>query len=341
MTPELKAANLVLRPLTHEDTPHVHRLVNDWKVVRTLSSLPFPYPRDLAEKWIRSTQEDSQAGHAYHFAITRENILIGAIGLVLSEDKKTASLGYWISPALWGQGLTTVAAQRIIEWGFRFLKLEKITADAAIDNPASCAVLKKLDFQEVGKSTRRFLSRGQNCEVTLFELNRARFLELNPTPPLPIPEEKPKPVSTSPEVTTTHSLRKPKTLLVVAAALLNLENKILLAQRPEGKPLAGLWEFPGGKVEIHETPEQALIREMQEELNIDLTASCLAPFTFISENVGEFHLLMPLFVVRRWQGTPFPKEGQNLAWVNAADLAKYPMPDPDLPLIPLFQELLG
>lgn len=131
-----------------------------------------------------------------------------------------------------------------------------------------------------------------------------------------------------------------KTLLVSAVALIDADGRVLLAQRPPGKSLAGLWEFPGGKVEPGETPETALIRELQEELGIDTHASCLAPLTFASHSYPDFHLLMPLFACRRWQGIPQPREGQTLAWVAPHNLRDYPMPPADLPLIPILRDWL-
>ncbi|RME14026.1 MAG: (deoxy)nucleoside triphosphate pyrophosphohydrolase [Alphaproteobacteria bacterium] len=129
-------------------------------------------------------------------------------------------------------------------------------------------------------------------------------------------------------------------VLVSAVALIDVDGRVLLARRPEGKALAGLWEFPGGKVEAGETPEAALIRELQEELGIDTRASCLAPLAFASHSYDDFHLLMPLFACRRWQGTVTPREGQKLAWVRANRLADYPMPPADAPLIPILRDWL-
>lgn len=129
-------------------------------------------------------------------------------------------------------------------------------------------------------------------------------------------------------------------LLVSAVALIDAEGRILLAQRPEGKSMAGLWEFPGGKVEEGETPEDALIRELQEELGIDTWASCLAPLTFASHAYEKFHLLMPLFACRKWDGIPQSREGQRLKWVRASDLRDYPMPPADIPLIPILRDWL-
>jgi 8-oxo-dGTP diphosphatase len=131
-----------------------------------------------------------------------------------------------------------------------------------------------------------------------------------------------------------------RTVLVSAVALIDADGRVLLAERPAGKALAGLWEFPGGKVEPGETPEAALIRELREELGIDTWKSCLAPLTFASHSYEDFHLLMPLFACRRWQGTPTPHEGQRLAWIRARDLKDYPMPPADLPLIPILRDWL-
>jgi len=132
-----------------------------------------------------------------------------------------------------------------------------------------------------------------------------------------------------------------KLLLVVAAALVDADDRVLIAQRPEGKALAGLWEFPGGKLDPGERPEDALIRELREELGIAVKPACLAPLTFASHAYDDFHLLMPLYVCRRWEGFVEPREGQALKWARAKDLRDYPMPPADLPLIPHLIDLLG
>jgi 8-oxo-dGTP diphosphatase len=123
-------------------------------------------------------------------------------------------------------------------------------------------------------------------------------------------------------------------------ALIDVDGRILLTQRPPGKSMAGLWEFPGGKVEPDETPEHALIRELQEELGIDTWTSCLAPLTFASHSYEDFHLLMPLFACRKWQGIAQGREGQSLKWVRAGDLKSYPMPPADIPLIATLRDWL-
>ena len=131
-----------------------------------------------------------------------------------------------------------------------------------------------------------------------------------------------------------------KLVLVSAVALIDADGRVLLAQRPEGKSMAGLWEFPGGKVEARETPEAALIRELHEELGIGTWASCLAPLTFASHAYADFHLLMPLFACRKWEGTPQSREGQALKWVRPNELRDYPMPAADVPLIPILRDWL-
>ena len=130
-------------------------------------------------------------------------------------------------------------------------------------------------------------------------------------------------------------------MLVAAVALVDVDGRVLIAQRPEGKAMAGLWEFPGGKVDPGETPEAALIRELKEELDIDTAESCLAPLTFASHRYDDFHLLMPLYVCRRWHGVVTPQEGQATAWVRPMRLSDYPMPPADAPLIAMIRDVLG
>jgi 8-oxo-dGTP diphosphatase len=130
-------------------------------------------------------------------------------------------------------------------------------------------------------------------------------------------------------------------LLVAAAALVDADNRVLIARRPEGRSMAGLWEFPGGKVAAGETPEEALVRELEEELSIKVCLTCLAPFTFASHAYESFHLLMPLYLCRTWEGEIHPREGQEVKWVRALRLQDFPMPPADLPLIPFLRDLLG
>lgn len=129
-------------------------------------------------------------------------------------------------------------------------------------------------------------------------------------------------------------------VLVVAVTLVDPDGRVLLAQRPEGKAMAGLWEFPGGKVEPGESPEAALMRELHEELGIETWSSCLAPLSFASHAYDTFHLLMPVYVCRKWAGQPEPREHAALRWVRPRDMGMYPMPPADLPLLPVLRDLL-
>jgi len=131
-----------------------------------------------------------------------------------------------------------------------------------------------------------------------------------------------------------------KLVLVAACALVDSDGRVLIAQRPAGRSMAGLWEFPGGKIEAGERPEDALIRELHEELSITVKEACLAPFTFASHTYPEFHLLMPLYICRRWDGIVRPREGQAVKWVRPREMSSYPMPPADLPLIPMLRDLL-
>ncbi len=129
-------------------------------------------------------------------------------------------------------------------------------------------------------------------------------------------------------------------VLVVACALVDADHRVLIAKRPAGKAMAGLWEFPGGKIEPGETPEACLIRELKEEIALDVTENCLAPLTFASHGYDRFHLLMPLYVCRVWNGIPKPREGQELRWVRPKDMTDFPMPEADLPLVAFLRDYL-
>lgn len=310
----------------------MHRLVNDWEVTRTLAELPYPYPRELADDWIGTTIEQLADGTGYHLAITgkegRKETLVGIVGLRVDRARRVGRLGYWVGRAYWKHGVATEAARRMTSWGFANLPVDVITAEVMEMNDASTKVLRRIGFRETGSGVRSSLTTGDDHVVRVFEATRE---DIFGKPEAPVVEH---------EGEHGGEHRGKPILLVVACALVDIDGRVLLARRPEGKKLAGLWEFPGGKLNPGETPEAALIRELKEELDIDVSAACLAPLAFASYGYDTFHLLMPLFICRRWRGTPTAREGQTLAWVRSAKLSEYEMPPADKPLIPLLRDFL-
>jgi 8-oxo-dGTP diphosphatase len=325
----LTTERLTLRPLQPSDAEALHRLINDWEVTRTLAELPYPYPRELADDWIGSTTRRIADGSAYHLAITghegQQETLVGVVGLTLDTQARSGRLGYWVGRAYWRHGVATEAAGRLTRWAFANLALDRIVAEVTEENEASCTVLRRIGFHQFGTATRRSKTSDTDHQVVVFRASREDIFGRTEVPQA--------------EVIATPPGAKPL-LLVAACALVDTDGRVLLARRPEGKKMAGLWEFPGGKLNPGETPEAALIRELKEEIGIDVAAACLAPFAFASHAYDHFHLLMPLYLCRRWKGTPTPRENQTLAWVRAQKLTEYEMPPADKPLIPLLRDFL-
>ena len=335
----LATERLTLRPLVPGDAPALHRLINDWAVTRRMAAVPFPYSRALADDWIRSATAQLAAGTAYHLAITgREGgaeLLIGGVGLRVAD--RIGHLGYWVGRRFWGHGVATESAGRLARWALANLDLDGLAASAAADNDASGAVLRRIGFRQTGEGREEFVARGGEHAVNLFSANRDDlFGQTAPAPPIAG-----SPIAAPPIAAPRVAANAGKPLMLVAAcALIDSDGRILLARRPEGRSMAGLWEFPGGKLDPGETPEAALIRELKEELGIDVAKACLAPLAFASHAYETFHLLMPLYLCRRWRGSPSAREGQALAWVRPEKLADYKMPPADRPLIPLLRDFL-
>ena len=263
-------------------------------------------------------------GQAHHLAITGKEdgreMVIGCVGLRLDLKPRTGNLGYWVGRRFWGHGVAGEAAARVVRWALANLPIDRVEAHVSIDNPASASVLRRIGFRQTGEATQHFLARGGEEPVHVFEAIRDDIFG---------------------SVETDEGIGGAKPLLLVAAcALIDIDSRVLLARRPEGKKMAGLWEFPGGKLNPGETPEAALIRELHEELGIDVAEACLAPFAFASHAYERFHLLMPLYLCRRWKGFVQPLEGQSLTWVRPSRLSDYEMPEADKPLVPLLRDFL-
>jgi 8-oxo-dGTP diphosphatase len=320
----LSTERLSLRPYRAEDAAELHRLINDWEVCRTLAAVPFPYSRELADEWIESTHASLANGSALHRAITgqegAEEVLVGGAGLRINAAERSARLGYWVGRRYWGHGVASEAARRLAQWAMANLEIDRLESTVATDNPGSITVLRRIGMRHVGEGTETFVARGGERRVLRFEATRSDLFG-------------------EPDAAPVADGSRPL-LLVAACALVDIDGRVLLARRPEGKKMAGLWEFPGGKLDAGETPEAALIRELKEELGIDVATACLAPFAFASHAYPGFHLLMPLFLCRRWRGRIAPQEGQTLAWVHKDKLTEYRMPEADLPLVPLLRDFL-
>ncbi len=315
----LLTERLQLRPLAAGDAADLFRLINDFEVAKQLARVPFPYPRDAADAWIARAGKCLADGSAIQLAIAGRNepVLLGGIGVEIDRTAREAELGYWVARRYWGHGVAGEAAARMTSWALANLDIDRIVARTALDNAASQRVLEKAGFVAAGEGEGFSMARGETRRVRLYAATR---------PPA--------------RAAITAAGVAPRVLLVAAVALVDADTRVLLARRPEGKALAGLWEFPGGKVGATETPEAALIRELKEELGIDVSAACLAPFTFASHAYPEFHLLMPLYLCRRWQGRPRALEGQQLAWVAPQKLADYAVPPADRTLVAMLRDFL-
>jgi 8-oxo-dGTP diphosphatase len=309
----LYASSLRLRRLEPADAPAIAGLAGEWEVARYTARIPHPLTPALAAEFVAHAAQALAEGSEYVLAIERlaDRRLVGCVGFFFEAG--TPQIGYWIGRPFWGRGLATETVRRLVRLLFEDFAAEAVGAEAMAENAASARVLEKAGFTRAGAETGR-LGRCAGRPMLLFRLARAAWLERERT--------------------------KPR-LLVSAVALVDADGRVLVARRPPGRPMAGLWEFPGGKVADGETPEAALVRELKEELGLDVAGSCLSPLAFASHPYEDFHLLMPLYLCRTWNGTPIPHEGQELKWVRPVRLAEMPMPPADLPLVPLLRDFLG
>jgi 8-oxo-dGTP diphosphatase len=310
-----RTQRLALRLLRPADAPAIQSYVSDPAVALMTARIPHPYPEGAAAEFIAEMAKDVATGRRLICAVATQDddAVVGAIELNPNAVTRQAELGYWIGKPFWGRGYATEAGAAMLALGFRELGLRRIMARALEANPASIRVQEHLGFSFVRSFVGKCRPDGACASLAERMLDREQWLAAGAAKP---------------------------TILVSAVALVDVDGRVLIARRPEGKPMAGLWEFPGGKVHDGETPEAALIRELHEELGIDTHLSCLAPLTFASHAYASFHLLMPVFACRKWTGTPTPREGQTLKWVRPKELKDYPMPPADVPLIPMLRDML-
>jgi 8-oxo-dGTP diphosphatase len=298
----LVTERLILRPYQKGDAEELARLANDIRVAERLARLPHPYSLEDAHWWINTSHERLKTRTEVSLGIFRrtDNVLLGGIGL--GEE-----FGYWLGYEHWGQGYMKEAVKGFLHFACVTLKVPEIVGCARTDNTASRRIFEGFGFRETGtKQLSSLAYEGTQPGIT-YALTSQDFLAHY------------------------NSVKRP-IVSVVAAALVNEKGELLLADRPPGKKLAGVWELPGGKLEPDETPEYALIRELKEELHIDVSEEDLEPLTFASYGYETFHLIMPIYLVRKWKGDPHGAEGQNLVWVKYEDLANYSLPPADIML---------
>lgn len=308
----LRSARLRLRPAETADLDALVPLLDDPEVSRFTARIPSPCRRADLDSFLAGAEANRRARRGAALVLERisDGTPIGGLSFDPGPDGQP-DLGCWIARAEWGRGYATEAVRRLLRALFQDLGFARVTAWAHRDNLASQRALARLGLRDQGEAVQPMPAHGGTAPVRRFALDRATWAAAHAARPQ---------------------------LLVAAAALVDGDGRVLMTTRPPGKSMAGLWEFPGGKVAPGETPEQALVRELEEELGIDATESCLAPLAFASHDYDSFHLLMPLYVLRVWRGSPQPREGQSLRWVRAARLGDLPMPPADIPLVALLRE---
>ena len=246
---------IALRPLAPDDAPAFHRLINDWEICRLLPEAPFPYPESLARERIEAAIADRAAGRAYEFAVIdrQSGAMIGAAGLRRAPRQgHSADLGYWIGRRYWRQGFGRAAAAALVSWGFAELPIETVTATVASENAASLALLRGLGFAETGTGRAKFICRpSERLPVVHLAVTREALASHGAAPP-----------------DAADALRT-KIVLVAACAMVDSQGKVLLARRPKGKKLAGLWEFPGGKVAAGETVQAGQVLVLLEAMKME------------------------------------------------------------------------
>jgi len=308
----IETPRLHLRRLSDQDVDDLVAACNNINVARYTALLPHPFTAKDAKELINGAKIDHSANSRHVFALQTRigEHFAGCIEVNMGDDADT--FGYWIAEPFWGQGYATEAALALSRFAFKTADKLELCAAVHPENKASMRVLEKSGFVydriETGLS-----GRCKDVEAKVFVLKAADWFKREAAKP---------------------------NVLVVAVALVDGQGRVLIAQRPTGKPLAGLWEFPGGKVHENETPEQALVRELDEELGIEVKETCIKPFAFASHAYEDFHLIMPLYECRTWLGKIKPQEGQDFKWMRPDQLHTLPMPPADIPLVAKIEKRL-
>ncbi len=308
----IETDRLLLSPPRSEDADALSAVLNDREVARHSPGLPHPYPPAAVRDWSERTRRQLLAGHEFAFVLRERDVgaLVGLVELALEPQRAIGELAYWIGREWWGRGLASEAARRMVAFGFDTLGLASIWGVAVTQNPASIRVLENagLGFEREGRYDGR--------PIVMHRLDRPKYRVAAPEP-------------------------ADRVVYVAAVALIDDDRRVLLAQRPEGKSMAGLWEFPGGKVELGERPAITLARELSEELGVEISTNDFEPFSIVSHRYEAFQLVMPLMTCRQWAGEPHGKEGQALVWAKVRELKDYPMPAADRPLVSDLERLLA
>ena len=318
-TPNL---SLELYDESHVDFAQEH--VSKWEVAQWLSAVPHPYQEGGAAEFLGRARKGFEDKVDLVWAVKdrQSGERLGIISLMNGDPEEAWEIGYWFAPQAWGRGIATEAAFHVMTFGFWYMELPQIFTGVIQGNAASKRVLEKIGFDDWFEKTIDTAHSGPKPGLGA-QLNREDWDSF---------------VFGGGCTFQPQLERQVPVVWVVAAALFNEKDEVLVARRPKGKSLEGLWEFPGGKMEPMESPEAALIRELKEELGIDVGFGCLAPLTFASHPYPKFHLMMPLYAARKWKGEPTGKEGQALKWVSKLELAKLDMPPADEPLLPLVMD---
>lgn len=305
----IETERLRLAPLSADDAAAVVAILGSAHVARHSPGVPHPYTHAMARTWIAISDQHLLGGREFVLGCRSrgDDQLVGIVKLALEPPGPSAELGYWIKPGFEGEGYASEAVRRMIALGFETLGLDRIWGVVLEANPASQRVLEKSGLRVCGDTVI------EDRPARVLKLERAAFVA---TPSFPV-------------------------LYVAAAALIDDARRVLLAQRPPGKVMAGLWEFPGGKVERGERPAGALARELEEELSLYVALADFEPIAIASHRYDDFHLLMPLMMCRRWGGAAVGREGQALEWATVETLPNFAMPPADIPLVDELTALLS